>query len=222
MILLIDTGSFGSTAMAAGWAGHAGRQAGADSIMDPGKDVQILEFASESSLSPGTGERARERGDGVNPGRTAGPGDPRRVLLGAAQGLAELLFEEAVAVLQGGDLALEHVLGPGFVVVEPLQEGVEVFASGERLLGIAVGEDCAGLGVDHQVGATVGAADGQLAGLAHGPILAASATLRAMTELNRLPSRDEAWELLCQYTEKEGLRKHALAVEAAMRHYARL
>ncbi|HEX3127556.1 MAG TPA: HDIG domain-containing protein [Thermoanaerobaculia bacterium] len=37
-----------------------------------------------------------------------------------------------------------------------------------------------------------------------------------------LPSRDEAWQLLCQYTEKEGLRKHALAVEASMRHYARL
>jgi len=36
-----------------------------------------------------------------------------------------------------------------------------------------------------------------------------------------LPTRDEAWQLLCQYTEKEGLRKHALAVEAAMRHYAR-
>jgi len=38
----------------------------------------------------------------------------------------------------------------------------------------------------------------------------------------RLPSRDEAWDLLCQYTEKDGLRKHALAVEAAMRYYARL
>jgi putative nucleotidyltransferase with HDIG domain len=37
-----------------------------------------------------------------------------------------------------------------------------------------------------------------------------------------LPSRDQAWQLLCEYTEKEGLRKHALAVEAAMRHYARL
>jgi len=37
-----------------------------------------------------------------------------------------------------------------------------------------------------------------------------------------LPSRDQAWDLLCQYTEKEGLRKHALAVEAAMRYYARL
>ncbi|HEX7184396.1 MAG TPA: HD domain-containing protein [Thermoanaerobaculia bacterium] len=37
----------------------------------------------------------------------------------------------------------------------------------------------------------------------------------------RLPSRDEAWQLLCQYTEKEGLRKHALAVEASMRYYAR-
>ncbi len=41
-----------------------------------------------------------------------------------------------------------------------------------------------------------------------------------MTE--RVPSRDEAWQLLCQYTEKEPLRKHALAVEASMRHYARL
>ena len=37
----------------------------------------------------------------------------------------------------------------------------------------------------------------------------------------KLPSRDEAWQLLCQYTEKEGLRKHALAVEAAVRFYAR-
>jgi putative nucleotidyltransferase with HDIG domain len=42
-----------------------------------------------------------------------------------------------------------------------------------------------------------------------------------MPDMERLPSRDEAWDLLCQYTEKEGLRKHALAVEAAMRHYAR-
>lgn len=44
-----------------------------------------------------------------------------------------------------------------------------------------------------------------------------------MTTLpSRLPDRDTAWQLLCQYTEKEGLRKHALAVEASMRHYARL
>ncbi len=43
-----------------------------------------------------------------------------------------------------------------------------------------------------------------------------------MSEKEMLPGRDEAWDLLCQYTEKEGLRKHALAVEAAMRHYARL
>lgn len=43
-----------------------------------------------------------------------------------------------------------------------------------------------------------------------------------MADTERLPSRDEAWDLLCQYTEKEGLRKHALSVEAAMRYYARL
>jgi predicted hydrolase (HD superfamily) len=30
-------------------------------------------------------------------------------------------------------------------------------------------------------------------------------------------SREKAWELLCEYTKGDGLRKHALAVEAAMR-----
>ena len=33
--------------------------------------------------------------------------------------------------------------------------------------------------------------------------------------------RDEAWEILCEYTKAEPLRKHGLAVEAAMRAYAR-
>jgi len=33
-------------------------------------------------------------------------------------------------------------------------------------------------------------------------------------------SRAEAWELLNEYTKNESLIKHALAVEAAMRHYA--
>jgi putative nucleotidyltransferase with HDIG domain len=35
------------------------------------------------------------------------------------------------------------------------------------------------------------------------------------------PTRDEAWELFCEWTESESLRKHALGVEAAMRAYAR-
>jgi putative nucleotidyltransferase with HDIG domain len=34
-------------------------------------------------------------------------------------------------------------------------------------------------------------------------------------------TRDEAWELLCEHTSGESLRKHGLAVEAAMRHFAR-
>ena len=34
-------------------------------------------------------------------------------------------------------------------------------------------------------------------------------------------TRDEAWELLCEHTSGDSLRKHGLAVEAAMRHMAR-
>jgi len=35
-------------------------------------------------------------------------------------------------------------------------------------------------------------------------------------------TREEAWKLLTEFTTNESLIKHALAVEAAMRHYARL
>ncbi len=34
-------------------------------------------------------------------------------------------------------------------------------------------------------------------------------------------TRDEAWALLCEHTAGDSLRKHGLAVEAAMRHFAR-
>jgi putative nucleotidyltransferase with HDIG domain len=35
-------------------------------------------------------------------------------------------------------------------------------------------------------------------------------------------SREEAWELLTEYTKNQNLIKHGLAVEAAMRHYAKI
>jgi len=34
------------------------------------------------------------------------------------------------------------------------------------------------------------------------------------------PSRNDAWELFCEWTESDSLRKHVLAVEAGMRAYA--
>jgi putative nucleotidyltransferase with HDIG domain len=36
-----------------------------------------------------------------------------------------------------------------------------------------------------------------------------------------MPTREDAWALLCEYTANESLRKHALAVEACVRAYAR-
>jgi putative nucleotidyltransferase with HDIG domain len=36
-----------------------------------------------------------------------------------------------------------------------------------------------------------------------------------------MPTRKDAWALLCEYTASESLRKHALAVEACVRAYAR-
>jgi putative nucleotidyltransferase with HDIG domain len=35
------------------------------------------------------------------------------------------------------------------------------------------------------------------------------------------PTRDEAWQLVCEWIESDSLRKHVLGVEAAMRAYAR-
>jgi len=34
-------------------------------------------------------------------------------------------------------------------------------------------------------------------------------------------TREQAWQLLCEYSPSDSLRKHGLAIEAAMRHYAR-
>lgn len=36
-----------------------------------------------------------------------------------------------------------------------------------------------------------------------------------------MPTREDAWKLVCEYTESESLRKHMLAVETCVRAYAR-
>src|SRR5271165_1705610 len=36
-----------------------------------------------------------------------------------------------------------------------------------------------------------------------------------------MPTREDAWKLVCEYTPSESLRKHMLAVEACVRAYAR-
>jgi putative nucleotidyltransferase with HDIG domain len=36
-----------------------------------------------------------------------------------------------------------------------------------------------------------------------------------------VPTRDDAWKLVCEYTKSESLRKHMLAVETCVRAYAR-
>jgi len=36
-----------------------------------------------------------------------------------------------------------------------------------------------------------------------------------------MPTRDDAWKLLCEYTQSESLRKHMLTVETCVRAYAR-
>jgi putative nucleotidyltransferase with HDIG domain len=43
----------------------------------------------------------------------------------------------------------------------------------------------------------------------------------ALPEAQSMPSRDDAWKLLCEYTQNENLRRHALGVEACLRAYAR-
>lgn len=40
--------------------------------------------------------------------------------------------------------------------------------------------------------------------------------------MSRIPTREEAWEWLCSYNDSESLRRHGLAVEGVMRHFARL
>ncbi len=43
----------------------------------------------------------------------------------------------------------------------------------------------------------------------------------AATAAGRWPTRDEAWQIMTEYVQSQSLRRHMLAVEAAMRAYAR-
>ena len=40
--------------------------------------------------------------------------------------------------------------------------------------------------------------------------------------MRKMLKREQAWEILCEFTKSEGLRKHALAVEACVAAYARM
>src|SRR6202008_3691131 len=46
-------------------------------------------------------------------------------------------------------------------------------------------------------------------------------TFASLREERLLPTREDAWKLVCEYTQSESLRKHMLAVEACVRAYAR-
>ena len=37
-----------------------------------------------------------------------------------------------------------------------------------------------------------------------------------------IPTREQAWQWLCEYNDSESLRKHALTAEGVMRHFATL
>jgi putative nucleotidyltransferase with HDIG domain len=45
--------------------------------------------------------------------------------------------------------------------------------------------------------------------------------METMAEPQRAPDRQQAWNILCEFTQSESLRKHALAVEACVTAYAR-
>jgi putative nucleotidyltransferase with HDIG domain len=51
--------------------------------------------------------------------------------------------------------------------------------------------------------------------------MAKLASAAAILVGSTMPNRGEAWDLLCEYTKNENLRKHALGVEACVRAYAR-
>jgi ABC-type polysaccharide/polyol phosphate export permease len=97
---------------------------------------------------------------------------------GVLHRLLEALLEQAVAILHGGTLALEDLLGARTILLEPLHQGVERLAAGGSEVRLAVVEDLTGRGVDHQIGGALGADDAKAVGVGHRTILLPSLTLR--------------------------------------------
>src|SRR6185503_6874131 len=65
---------------------------------------------------------------------------------------------------------------------------------------------------------TAASAIGRQVGHARGTA-AAARRFRPAGTLGRMPSRADAWELLCEWTKTDALRRHGLAVEAAVAWY---
>lgn len=88
------------------------------------------------------------------------------------QGVAELLLEQAVAILVGHHFALEDFLSLSLPIVEAGQKFVEAFARPRGRVRLAVVKNFPGRRVENEVTVAVRTAQTEFARLAHRAILA--------------------------------------------------